>query len=294
LGLDIDNATGVVSWAFECYQRKLLTEKDTDGLKLEWGDYEVVFKLFEKIAYRKGIGDILGEGSLYAAEYLDRGREFAITMKGQELYEEIRLPIGWGLGTCVSTRGGGHTTGSPVIELREGVPEICEKVYGITTWNNPTSYEGKAELVLYTERMQSIVNSLILCMFFTSWLDPTLPSFETLGRLYSAATGRECNEKDLIRIADRIINVEKAFNVIHGNLKREDDYPHERFLKEPVKSGRFQGFHLSKEKYGEMLDEYYTLHKWDPHTGLPKKKHLESLGLLDVAADLEEAHKIAG
>ena len=82
LGLDTDNVCGVIAWAFECYQRGIITEKDADGLKLEWGNQDVVFELLEKIAYRKGIGDILAEGSKRAAELLD-GSPYSINIKGK-------------------------------------------------------------------------------------------------------------------------------------------------------------------------------------------------------------------
>jgi len=215
-------------------------------------------------------------------------------MKGQELYEEIRLPIGWGLGTCVAARGGGHTQGAPACETRTDFPDtqVGERVYGVPTWNVPTAYEGKARLVLYTERMQAIMNSLVLCMFFSTWLDPILPSLETLAKLYSAATGLTTTTKDLIEIADRIVNIEKAFNVLHANLGRRDDYPPKRCLNEPVKSGPYKGFKLSKREYDRMLNEYYELHNWDRESGLQTRRSLEDLGLGSVANDLQQVNKL--
>jgi len=98
---------------------------------------------------------------------------------------------------------------------------------------------------------------------------------------------------ELVRTADRIFNLEKAFNVLHANLGRKDDYPPERCLKEPVKSGRYKGFTLSRQKYDKMLDEYYQLHGWDSDSGLQTGKCLENLNLADVADDLKRAQKIA-
>ena len=82
-GLDQDNASGAIAWAFECYQRGILTEADTDGLKLRWGDYGVVAELLKRIAYREGLGDILAEGAKRASEVIGKGsEEFAIHIKG--------------------------------------------------------------------------------------------------------------------------------------------------------------------------------------------------------------------
>jgi aldehyde:ferredoxin oxidoreductase len=296
LGLDEDNTTGALSWAFECYQRGILTQKDTDGLKLEWGDYGVVFELIRKIAYREGFGNILAEGCRHASEILGRDSGYyAIHMKGQDLYEEVRLPIGWGLGVCVATRGGAHTTGAPMAEMqlkaRPDFVESAKRVFGVKTFD-PKVYEDKPELVIYTERMQELMNSLGLCMFVSTWQDPTQMSFKEVAELYSAATGWETSEEELTKIADRILNLEKAFNVLHANLGRNDDYPPERCLKEPLKSGTYKGFALSKEKYDKMLDEYYRLRGWDENTGLQTIRCLEDLNLLDVADDLKRVNKL--
>ena len=295
LGLDEDNATGAISWAFECYQRGILTQEDTDGLKLQWGDHGVVLELFRKMAYREGFGNILAEGSKGASEIIGRGSGYyAITMKGQDLFEETRMPVGWGLGTCLATRAGGHTTGAPQYEMSAVVPEFDEcgrRVFEVSTLD-PTSYEDKPKLVVHTERSQELMNCMGLCMIPSQWVDPELMSFDLIAELYSAATGIEITADELVAIADRILNLEKAFNVLHAGLGREDDYPPERCLTEPIKSGPYKGFALSKEKYDKMLDEYYELRGWDPATGLQTRKCLEKLDLKVVADDLERAGRL--
>jgi aldehyde:ferredoxin oxidoreductase len=114
-----------------------------------------------------------------------------------------------------------------------------------------------------------------------------------MAELYSAATGWETTVDEFVRMADRIFNLEKAFNVLHADLGRKDDYPPERFLKEPVKSGQYEGFALSEEEYDKMLSEYYQLHGWNSDTGLQTRECLEGLNLGSVADDLERAYKLA-
>jgi aldehyde:ferredoxin oxidoreductase len=294
LGLDVDNAAGSIGWAMECYQRGILKDRDADGLKLEWGDAGVILELIRKIAYREGFGNILGEGCAHAAELLGRESDyFAMHLKGQDLYEVLRSTIGWALGTCVSTRGGGHTTGAPVSETTAVLDEdIAEKVYGVRTINQPLVFEGKAKLVGYFEKLHRIANSLGTCHMTTTWFDPVLQGFPEFAGLYSAATGWETTEDDLRRAATRILNVEKAFNVLHANFARKDDYPPRRCQEEPIPSGSAKGFKLDKEKWDTLLDEYYEMNHWDKKTSFPTRKGLEKLNLRQIADDLERAGRL--
>lgn len=296
LGLDIDNAAGSIGWAMECYQRGILKESDAGGLKLEWGDAGVILELIRRIAYREGFGNILGEGCAHAADLLGRDSQyFAMHLKGQDLYETLRTAIGWALGACVSTRGGGHTTGAPGSEtFLVFDEEVAEKVYGVTTVNQPLTYEGKAKLVGYFEKLHRIANSLGTCHMTTTTLGPLFQGFPEFAELYSAATGWETTEDDLERAATRMLNVEKAFNLLHTNLGRKDDYPPQRCLEEPIPAGSAKGFKLDKGKWDDLLDEYYEMHNWDKRTGFPTRKCLEDLDLKGVADDLEKAGKLGG
>jgi aldehyde:ferredoxin oxidoreductase len=295
-GIDLDASAGAISWALECYERGILTKKDCDGLRLRWGDPDVIFELLRKIVYREGLGNILAEGCKRASDIIGRDSGFyAIHMKGQDLYEEVRAPLGWGLGTCVATRGGGHTTGASAVDLTMPlIPEIAEsgkKVFGINNID-PISYEDKAKLVFYFEREQELVNSLGICMFSGTWLDPTLMGIPQLAEMYSAATGREMTQQKIIETADRILNLEKAFNTLHTNFRREDDFPPERCLKEGIRNGPKAGFSLSEKEWGKMLNEYYRLRGWDLETSFPTRKCLENLDLKDVADDLEKLGRL--
>jgi len=295
LGIDVDSATTTIAWAFECFEKGILTEEDTDGMKLVWGDHAAVFELMRKQAYREGFGNLLAEGCKFAADIIGKGSDYyAITAKGQDLYEEGRSIIGWGLGAWVATRGGGHTTGGPSCEIFTSIDPQLEAIakerFGVTTLD-PMSYDQKENLVFYFERLQELTNSMGICMSASAWQDPEQISYAEIAELYSAATGWETSQHELIRIADRIFNLEKAFNVLHGNLGRKDDYPPERCLKEPV-TGPLGGFRLSLEEYDKLIDRYYALHGWDTVTGLQTRETLEALDLADVADRLERANKL--
>jgi len=281
-GLDIDSSSCVIAWAIECYERGILTEEDTDGLKLEWGNEDVVLELLRKIAHRQGIGDILAEGCQKASSLVGRGAErYAVHLKGQDSMEAMRAAKGWALGCCVSTRGGTHTRGANLVELSHEVidPELAKRLWGISKVEGPSSYEGKAQLVTYYEKLQAIVDSLGVCLFSSVWWSPDLLTPEDYARLYSAATGYQLDGQDLLLIGERIHNIEKAFNTLHASFTREDDYPPLRFTEEVISSGPLQGERLMKEKWDRVLDEYYELHGWDKATSWQTAKCLQKLGL---------------
>lgn len=297
LGIDMEGPSGAIGWAMECYEKGILTKEDTDGLELTWGNEEVILELIRKIAYREGFGDLLAEGCYRAAQTIGRGSEkYAFHVKKQDLYENLRGTNGWCLGTMVSTRGGGHTTGTPFWEHR--VIEIDdEKVYeisGIKDYNrikNPIGYEGKPELVKHTEIISRICNSAGICLFNTICQNFGYMNIYDIAELLSAAIGREYTPEDLETIAMRLLNMEKALNLRFTNFDRKDDIPQDRFF-EPIPSGTLAGWSLDREKYEVMLDNYYEIHGWDKKTSYPTRETLEKYGLSKVADDLQRIGKL--
>lgn len=291
-GLDVDNASGAIAWAMECYERGILKKEDVDGLNLEWGNYDAVLELLEKIALRKGFGDLLAEGSKKASQKVGKGSEkYSMNVKGQELWESLRASKGWSLGTIVSPRGGGHLRGNPLTEFLKISPEEGERIFGVSTAGDGKAYEGKAKLVIYFENFKAVVDCLNICYIVTQWSSPDLLDLEDLAKMLSLATGRQTTVAELITIGERVHNVEKAFNVREG-MTRKDDMPPERFFAEPIKSGPEKGERLQKDKFGKMLDEYYELRGWDKDTGLPTKAKLEELDLGEIADELDKLNKL--
>ena len=107
----------------------------------------------------------------------------------------------------------------------------------------------------------------------TTWSSPKQLGFPEIAELYSAATGWETTEK----AATRMLNVEKAFNLLYTNFSRKDDYPPPRDLEEPIPTGSMKGWKLEREKWDTPLDDYYEMNNWDKKTSFPTKKCLEEL-----------------
>ena len=96
------------------------------------------------------------------------------------------------------------------------------------------------------------------------------------------ATGMEINEAGLKRIGERIYNLQRAYNALHGITRKDDRLPR-RFMEEPNYQSTPEG---SVCRLDEMLPEYYRLRGWDEENGLPTQGRLRQLGLDDVIARL--------
>jgi len=294
LGVDIDNAATIISWAFELYEKGIINKEDCDGLELKWGNTDALLELIKKLAFREGFGNLLADGFKAAATKIGRGAEYyAMHVKGSGIIDAVKAPIAWGLGHMVSVRGARHLDGSPTAEARGYSPYVANKLWGVPTASFPCSYEGKAKLVLWFEDFKALTDALGICYFSTYWGNAEeLLGPEDYAELYRAVVGEEKPTSELMLIGRKIHEIEKAFNTLHVNLTRVDDLPPPRVFIEPIRSGPYKGFKLDWSKYNKMLDEYYELHGWDKETGWQTKKGLLELGLTEVAEKLEKYGKI--
>ena len=286
LGLDNTNATNPIAWAFECYERGLISSDDADGLCLEWGNVDTVRELLRKIAYREGIGDLLADGSLAAARRLGKGSErFAVHMKGQDLAEEMRVFKAWALGIAVAERGGTHTQGGPLTERMGLDSELSEERFGIATAFDPTTYEGKAQLVVYYQRLHNLLEITGLCYYATYWSGLYMMGPEDVARILGLALGEDLSADTLMAEADKVLYLQKAFNMRHAGFDRSSDYPPARMMNEPA-SGPHAGQRLDRADWDRLLDEYYDLRGWDRRTGQPTAANFRAVGLPELAERL--------
>jgi aldehyde:ferredoxin oxidoreductase len=293
LGLDMDNTSGAIALAFELFEKGIIGEKETEGLRLDWGDHRAVIRLMEKMAYGEGIGSILNQGGYRAAKAIGKGAEkYAVHIKGQDLAEAIRADKGWALGTVVAPRGGGHLNGATMTGMMRISPEESMAVFGTPYGGEQDTYRGKAKVVYWYELFKSAVDTVGLCYFPSKWVDLRFLGPAEYAELLSAATGKNFSGDDLMILGRKVHNIEKAFNTLHAGFGAEDDYPPGRFFEEPVKSGPYEGALFTRGEWQSMLEEYYRLHGWDPKTGLQTEEILKELGLGFVREKLTKAGKI--
>jgi aldehyde:ferredoxin oxidoreductase len=295
LGIDVDMSAATIAWAFELYERGILTQEDTDGLELRWGNHEVVIKLLNQIALREGIGAILADGVKRAAEKIGRGAaRYAMHVKGADLNEQgMRWNKAWAFGIVTSSRGGGHLDGAHQTGFWGISPEESMERFGVPTAGKPLLYEENAPVVIWYENYKAAIDSLGMCYFTSYWEDLELLGPEDYAELVSSATGIEMTSDDLQYAGRRIQNVAKSFNTLHGGFTRKDDFPPRRLMEEPALSGMFKGEKLEKEQWERMLDAYYLGHEWDASTGLQPMDTLIDLNLESVAEKLERFRRLS-
>lgn len=283
-GLDVDGAANMLAWSFELYEKGILTSADTDGLMLRWEDHQAMVTLLERICRGEGVGNLLGQGAKRGSAMLGRGSAYyGLTNKGHDLNESaLRSHKAWALGVFTSTRGGGHLNGAPSTEFQRVSPEVSMQLFGVPTAGVPEVYEGKPEILVYFERLKAIVDSLGLCYFGSQWIETTLMDARDYADLYSSATGNELIAEDLMVQGEKLVNLERWFNFLHCGYGRQEDYPPERLMLEPIQSGPWAGHLIDRERWDSTLDRYYSLHGWDLKTGVPSVERLMKMGLLDV------------
>lgn len=280
-GLDTLETGGLIAWAMELYEKGILTEKMTDGLKLEWGSEEVLYELIRKIVYREGFGNILADGFKNAIAKIGNESEYyAIKVKGMSnLHSDERPTPSLALGIATSTRGADHLRSRPAIDLY-GLPEdFLEEIYGGSMSSDYRSYKGKSRMVWWQELLYAITDSLGTCKFQTVFLAVHAPKWEEYSKLIYLVSGMQYSTPQLMEIGERIYTIERMFNNREGFSRKDDTLP-ERYFEEATPLGlpRVKGLKIDREKFEKMLDDYYALHGWD-NNGVPTNEILQKLGI---------------
>jgi aldehyde:ferredoxin oxidoreductase len=312
----------IIDWLYACHRAGALTEEET-GLPLsKIGTREFLEKLLHSIAHREGFGNILAEGLVRAREKISPKARALFSnnvapigqhdicppraiiahallypmeprMHPISLHEIIYIYMAWRMNRA-------DPATSPVTS--KVLLDIAKAFWGSEEAGDLSSYEGKAMAARNIQNRTYIKDSLGLCDFV--W--PITYSFNTPdhvgdpnleANLFSAVTGINAGEIPLY--AERIFTMQRAILVREGWNVLKTDFPPEFNFTEPLAPyvhGTMQvpglsgevvdttGMVLNREKYKDLLKEYYRLRGWDEATGLPRAETLAALGIDDLAA----------
>ncbi len=291
LGLDTISAGRCISFAYELWEKGIITGKDTGGLELKWGEWRPALKLLEMIAYRRGFGDLLAEGVRRAAERIGKGSDYyAMHVKGQEIAaQDGRAQQSMGLAHATSNRGADHLKAFPTID-ETGYPDEARRRYGeayLPEMAQPQANKHKGFLIKDGEDFAAVVDSSGNCKSGGTFVLAQI-YWDDMAEAISSATGMKMSADALKRVGERIYNLQRVYNVLCGISRKDDTLP-KRFLTEPSPSMSAKGNVCRLEP---MLDDYYRLRGWDPETGYPTRGKLMELGLEDACRRLEAEGKL--
>jgi len=296
LGLGVDEASLPIAYAMALYDKGILSDEETGGLKLEWGNEEVILELIEQIAYRRGFGDILADGTKKAARKIGRGADYySKNVKGAEVIGDLRIAYCVTLGECVSPRGACHLKGLSLLTVwgndyvtPEERQRFVKEEMGSPYDYNPAEPDSQPWVTRYTVRLMAILDALELCAFNSNFILYHSFRLRDLPALIESATGLTFTKEELEETADRIRAVQRAYNNRLG-LRREDDMPSKLNFEKSLKGLFFDqeiDLKMDRKKFDRALTGFYRLYGYDENTGIPKRETLEKLGLDDVARDL--------
>lgn len=270
LGLDTIEMGNLIGLAMELYEKGYIEEEATRGVDLKFGNEQAIVEMTWRTAYRSGLGDDIAEGGVALAKKY-KAPELFMGIKGQGFPAyDPRAFQGHGLGYATSNRGGCHLRAYMI------AAEVAGEVTGEKIKLDPLKTEGKPKWLKIFQDLYGACDSLIICKFNTFAVGA-----EEFAGLLTGATGWRYTAEDVMKIGERIYNLERAFNIREGFKGREEDMLPKRFLEEPIPEGPKKGQVL---KLGEMLDEYYELRGWKD--GVPTKEKLKELGLEKASEDI--------
>lgn len=277
-GIDTISTGAVIAFAMECYENKLLSSKEIEGLDLSWGNAEVLPILVEMISKRERIGNILAEGVMRVAKQIGpEAEEYAIHCKGLE--GPAHDPRS---GKLLAVTYGTANRGMCHIHPLEGMSYDAGKTdWGMIAYGAPDpngldrwDEKGKGTITKTLQDGLIIPDVLGVCKFFM-YAGLTL---EHYAKLLAALTGWSITGKDLVKVGERVSNLQRLFNNREGFGRQEDMIP-ERVKQKPLFGLYKDEDRCAIKDFGGMLEEYYIARGWDVNTGRPKKEKLLELGL---------------
>jgi len=284
-GMDTISCGATIAWAMDCFEQGLITAEDTGGLELRFGDAAMMVRLVEMIGKREGFGDLLAEGSAWAAARVGRGTEdLLITVKKQEAPAHMpQVKRSLALIYAVNPFGADHQSSEhdPAYEGEFEMYESRLAQMGLTEPQPEYSLtDEKIRFALLTEHLYSCLDSANVCQFVfgPAW---HLYGPDHLVEAVRHTTGWDVTLEELMRVGERRLNMLRAFNAREG-LDREADRLPKKFSV-PLKGGASDGFVVTTEEVERAKDTYYAMSGWDVASGTPTRAKLSELGLEWVA-----------
>lgn len=273
-GVDTISCGATIAFAMECFEKGILTVKDTDGLELTWGNIDVALQLIEKISLRQGIGDTLALGTVKAAQKFGKDAlNYAVAVKGLELpAHDPRGFHGMGLEYAVGYRGACHLQ-HMTLYVEQGMATF--ETAGLESDYTGPEDDGKSKMALLSQNLGVPAGSACLCVFVFACIDP-----QDGADMIRTVTGWDFTLNDFLNMGARLWLLQRGMTNLMGARAADDTLPAN--VMKPLDNGMAAGSIIDLDK---MLKEFYELRGIDAN-GVPKQDVLEKAGLGDLASRL--------
>ncbi len=283
-GMDTISCGATIAWAMNCFEKGIISAKDTGGIELRYGNAEGMVKMTEMIAKREGFGDLLAAGSARAAAKIGNGTEdLVVTVKKQELPAHMpQVKRSLALIYAVNPFGADHQSSEHDPSYSE-YPDRMAELDLMDPQPNKVLNTEKTRYALYTQYLYSCLDSINLCQFVFG------PAWQLYGPsqivdTVRAITGWNVSLWELMKVGERRLNLMRAFNAREGIGREADKLP--KKLSQALVGGKSDGVYVTEQEVEEAKDTYYAMAGWDVATGAPTRHKLEELGLAWVADEL--------
>jgi aldehyde:ferredoxin oxidoreductase len=271
-GLDTISAGTALAFAMECFENGIITESDTDGIELTWGNAEAMIAMTEKMISREGFGDILADGVKIASEKIGNGTaRFAMHVGGQEpgLHNALFLPSR-GTGFVCDPTPGRHTA-APMARIDGGPGQFAPYPELKIEEFDRYAYSGKGPMSAAASNYLQVGASAGVClmpmMFFGNY---------ALVEFFNAVTGWDLDIAEVLTTGARIQTLRQSFNIREGIQPSDVKLPKRMLGLPPQEEGPVSGVTIDVDS---LARDYHQAMGWDPDSGKPEASTLEKLGL---------------
>jgi len=269
-GLDTISTSSVISFLYNLYNKNQINKDEIDNLDLKWGNFNPMLQLIKAIAYRKGIGNLLAEGSNEVGKFYNIPSDDIATVNKLEVpYHDIRSCYGLALTYAFGPRGACHTTGDAFKVLRKE-NEVDFSSIGI---GKIDLFSNNKKMAKYTSLLldyRALYSSLISCFFSN-------PPPVYMAELIKYVMGWDYGLEEIKIMGERIFNLKRLFNIKMGLTSENDNLP--KILLNPTNEGAVAG---RTPDFNKLKSYYYDIRNWDPITGKPNLIKLRELGINNI------------
>jgi aldehyde:ferredoxin oxidoreductase len=279
-GVDTMSVGGTIALAMECYERGLITRKDTDGLELTWGNAQAIVAITEKMAKREGFGAVLADGADKAAARIGKGAEkYVVAIRGKSLaYHDPRMAPPEGTAFIADANPAHHMDCQITGMLNNGAAAGSDPALQVPKTNPFGDYDKKGPVYAIGTEYHQLLNAAGMCAIYTINTAPP-----PVAELIAGVTGWDFGWAEGLKAGKRILTLRQAFNAREGLSPDKITMP-KRILEEPLTSGPAANLKIDFET---QRKSYFAEMGWDINSGKPWPKTLAELGLAEITSDLK-------